>query len=318
MTSSPTPSMLLEASVALPKMPESHHNGIMGKMYFTADQFQAYAREAIAMDRAARAVPDEKQWAHVAVAEDGELRWMTGRKFQDCELYTPVNAPTALPAVIPQVADEGREPHPNCPNAFMCAGHCSGDRCADAMEPAATPPLMAAVPAQTVPWPTITAYAGGADSGGVAAWVKVQLGDGPETVEFVRKDLVPAVPAQTGEVARLADKLKTWIDLNVGRAAEAVILSEDVNRLAALAHSPKCLMCNGHGLVGYPTGHPNASNEDCPDCKGTGLAASPALVAEAVGWIRITHHETGPEYHFEPDAAIFVKLSVGTHKVVAP
>lgn len=44
--------------------------------------------------------------------------------------------------------------------------------------------------------------------------------------------------AQTEEVARLADKLKTWIDLNVGRAAEATILSEDVNRLAALAQSP--------------------------------------------------------------------------------
>lgn len=54
--------------------------------------------------------------------------------------------------------------------------------------------------------------------------------------------LMAAVPAQTEEeeeeVARLADKLKTWIDLNVGRAAEAEILSEDVNRLAALAHSP--------------------------------------------------------------------------------
>ena len=38
------------------------------------------------------------------------------------------------------------EPHPDCPNAFVCAGRCSGDRCADAMAPAAHPtPAPAAV-----------------------------------------------------------------------------------------------------------------------------------------------------------------------------
>jgi hypothetical protein len=44
--------------------------------------------------------------------------------------------------------------------------------------------------------------------------------------------------AMPDEVARLADKLKTWIDLNVGRAAEATILLGDVDRLAALALPP--------------------------------------------------------------------------------
>jgi predicted urease superfamily metal-dependent hydrolase len=47
----------------------------------------------------ADAVPVEAKAEHVAYAEDGVLHWMTGRKFQNCELYT---APPA--AVQPEAA----------------------------------------------------------------------------------------------------------------------------------------------------------------------------------------------------------------------
>lgn len=44
-------------------------------------------------------VIDHNEWAHVAYAEDGKLHWMTGRKFDNCELYArypSVGASTAL------------------------------------------------------------------------------------------------------------------------------------------------------------------------------------------------------------------------------
>lgn len=44
--------------------------------------------------------------------------------------------------------------------------------------------------------------------------------------------------AQLAEAKRLVDKLKTWIDLNVGSASIAEILSEDVDRLASLSTLP--------------------------------------------------------------------------------
>lgn len=42
------------------------------------------------------------------------------------------------------------EPHPDCPNAFVCAGRCSGDRCADAMQPLDSA-LAASVTSMAVP-----------------------------------------------------------------------------------------------------------------------------------------------------------------------
>ena len=47
-------------------------------------------------------------------------------------------------------------------------------------------------PEQTVPWPKVEAYAGGADGGGVGAWLEVRMGDGPETARYVVEQAVPA------------------------------------------------------------------------------------------------------------------------------
>ncbi len=63
--------------------------------------------------------------------------------------------------------------------------------------PAAAP--VAKTGLATVPWPVVDAYAGGADAGGVASWLKVRLGDGPETTEFIRKDLIGAPVAGEAE-----------------------------------------------------------------------------------------------------------------------
>ena len=40
--------------------------------------------------------------------------------------------------------------------------------------------------------------------------------------------------------------------------------------LRSLPAGDACRMCNGHGLVGYPTGHPAADSQPCPDCNGSG------------------------------------------------
>lgn len=45
-----------------------------------------------------------------------------------------------------------------------------------------------------------------------------------------------------------------------------------INRAMEEAGDP-CRMCNGHGMVGYPTGHPAADSQPCPDCKGSGEVA---------------------------------------------
>lgn len=42
-----------------------------------------------------------------------------------------------------------------------------------------------------------------------------------------------------------------------------------INRAMEEAGDP-CRMCNGQGMVGYPTGHPAADSQPCPDCKGSG------------------------------------------------
>jgi len=53
---------------------------------------------------------------------------------------------SALASPVHQAAEPApSEPHPNCPNAFVCAGRCSGDRCADAMVPLAASPAPRAV-----------------------------------------------------------------------------------------------------------------------------------------------------------------------------
>jgi len=51
---------------------------------FAAATYQA-ARDRIAELESGRGEPVKLQ--HMAVAEDGKLRWMSGRKMQDCELY---------------------------------------------------------------------------------------------------------------------------------------------------------------------------------------------------------------------------------------
>lgn len=53
---------------------------------------QVRRQNAIDSLRALLAHPDDQQGEpvqlqHMAVAEEGKLRWMTGRKMQDCELY---------------------------------------------------------------------------------------------------------------------------------------------------------------------------------------------------------------------------------------
>lgn len=43
---------------------------------------------------------DPNKWAHVAYAEDGKLQWMTGRKFDACELYAPVSGSVGASTVL--------------------------------------------------------------------------------------------------------------------------------------------------------------------------------------------------------------------------
>lgn len=56
-----------------------------------------------AADRAERAAPVALQ--HMAVAEDGVLRWMSGRKVQNCELYAMPDWGVAPPLYAAPLAD---------------------------------------------------------------------------------------------------------------------------------------------------------------------------------------------------------------------
>ncbi len=48
----------------------------------------------------------------------------------------------------------------------------------------------------TVPVPVVDSYAGGANPDGLAAWLRVRLGDSPEITNFIREDLVSAFPLE--------------------------------------------------------------------------------------------------------------------------
>ena len=48
----------------------------------------------------------------------------------------------------------------------------------------------------TVPWPKVEAYPGGASPEGLGAWVDVRLGDGPETTRFYRAQSASVPPSR--------------------------------------------------------------------------------------------------------------------------
>jgi hypothetical protein len=79
-----------------------------------ADSFSAglkFARAALTAEKVAGQEPVALE--HVAVAEDGgKLRWMTGRRPRDCELYAMTNggrAPAKLYAAPPQPAQSAEQ-----------------------------------------------------------------------------------------------------------------------------------------------------------------------------------------------------------------
>jgi hypothetical protein len=67
----------------------------------------------------------------------------------------------------------------------------------------------------TVPWPIVDSFAGGADQNGVAAWLRVRLGDGPETTEFIRKDLVAAFPLEV-HTTEQSERVKRYFANQIG------------------------------------------------------------------------------------------------------
>ncbi len=99
--------------------------------------------------------------------------------------------------------------------------------------PAAAPVAKAEL--TTVPWPVVDAYAGGADAGGVASWLKVRLGDGPETTEFVRKDLIAAPVA--GEA--LTDKFIDSHTAHIYHRGKPVEAAYRIGIVRAVEHSFK-------------------------------------------------------------------------------
>lgn len=125
---------------------------------------------------------------------------------------------------------------------------------ADAKWSGTTPQAQAApAPANgTVPWPEVAAYAGGLASGGVAAWLKVRFGDGPETTEFIRSDLAP-VPATSlptngdayaagwTQAAKWADRVDLIADIGSAAykrdRATSLLASEPASQLLQLALS---------------------------------------------------------------------------------
>lgn len=55
----------------------------------------------------------------------------------------------------------------------------------------------ASEPIETVPWPTVTRYSGGASHDGIGGRVWIRMGDGPEEVEYVPAAPAPAVDERT-------------------------------------------------------------------------------------------------------------------------
>jgi hypothetical protein len=63
-----------------------------------------------------------------------------------------------------------------------------------------TPPSEPERP-ESVPWPVVDSYSGGADHAGIGGRVWLRMGDGPETVEYVPAASLPSEPEQPEPVA---------------------------------------------------------------------------------------------------------------------
>jgi hypothetical protein len=124
----------------------------------------------------------------------------------------------------------------------------------------------AQVPAEaserTVPWPLIDSYAGGAASGGFAAWLRVRLGDGPEPTEFVRKDLVAAFPLEvnTGEQS---ERVKRYFANQIGSPLHPSTLELVVEFVFALGRK----LAAAERKYGYSDGWKGSDWED--ECRAS-------------------------------------------------
>ena len=114
----------------------------------------------------------------------------------------------------------------------------------------ATPPAPAspAEPSETVPWPKITSYAGGASVDGLGSWIAVQFGDGPETTRFVR---APAPVAGTREA--LTDELVWRNDEIMSCNAECGL---QIHHLMPLVRAIE----RAHGIAARPAGEEGAGS----------------------------------------------------------
>lgn len=250
----PIISTLLETSVALPEL-SSHRFGALVDLTGCelGEMVQAYAREHEAnvraeLARSARAVPDDYQ--RIGLLEWAVERWRSSvqnrplvnihrRTMDDCwrsvmryaggdpdALVGPSHdellAAAPLPAVTPQVADEGREQktHPTSP-LWDSRGnpiHANIDALREQQRLAATPPV------QTTP----------------DGWC-IKCGCGNDSYGYAHGETCAAsVPAQTGEVARLAKEARSAAhDLATAHTSTVLgLLLNRIDDLSALAQSP--------------------------------------------------------------------------------
>jgi hypothetical protein len=68
---------------------------------------------------------DPNKWAHVAYAEEGKLQWVTGRKFDACELYAPVSGSVGASTVLTdeRIADTALQHSAGSMDAHWCFKH---------------------------------------------------------------------------------------------------------------------------------------------------------------------------------------------------
>lgn len=326
MTSSPTPSTLLEASVALPELTctecgmlcavrEFHpfaaclmfkacrdSDKVRANLAFIRELVEANVRAELA--RSAQAVPADMvlvpREPTQEMCQQGQWKAQEWPKFplRISPIYKAMlaAAPTALPAVAPQVADEGREPVAG-DRAPTDVFEVSGKRAA----------LFAQILALGVtnnPWrhtASAVIYSKGHEDALQAAadlLMKSDLATPAQTtgvhdfasqpsVEESLANLVAeqqsrAVPAQTGEVARLVEEAKNTageygiakqrnneFDNRIGVNRTRKDLFAAIDRLAALAHSP---------TVASP-----AADRDFAFMRFPEVYGAPALVAEVGG-----------------------------------
>lgn len=202
------------------KFTAAKHNGVdcsRSLAVYTADQMHAYARAAIAAQQPADAVPSETGWLieqciggchhwwsgefkrgeqyrqatlHAVMTNDAGLatRFATrdsAQKVLDSllalrpfamfasapETYMVTEHMWPVPAATQPAAPEPACQFGDCALTSTCSGEC--------WPPTATPEP------ETVPWPVVTSYSGGASHEGIGGRVSIRLADDGPEVEYV-------------------------------------------------------------------------------------------------------------------------------------